>query len=192
MTTNELQSKTIDWLRFPLAVAVVFIHSGASSFAYMQRIDFSSLSGMEIYRLIGSWGAIVLPGIAVPCFFMFSGFLFFLKIKTWNKSVYTNKIKSRFKTLIIPYLLWNLITVFVNMVQSFIKMDGSIWIFLNDLYDKGLGRIFWDFGDLGGTNLLGWVVPGDCPYLVSMWFLKNLIIITLLSPLVYYFIKLRQ
>ncbi|MDR1895717.1 MAG: acyltransferase [Prevotellaceae bacterium] len=185
---NELQSKTIDWLRFPLAIAVVFIHMNIV--VDMQGIDYSSLSGHDIYTVSVALVSHVLANIAVPCFFMFSGFLFFYKTE-WNKKVYLNKIKSRTKTLIIPYVLWNIIAVFIFATLKLIKMDGSIAIYLKDLYDNGLCRIFWNYSVWGEheTNMLGWLIPHYGPYLVPLWFLRDLIIMVFLSPLVYWFVK---
>lgn len=38
-----------------------------------------------------------------------SGYLFFKNLEYWNNQEYVKKIKSRFWTLFIPYILWNLI-----------------------------------------------------------------------------------
>src|SRR4051812_4625301 len=45
--------------------------------------------------------------IAVPLFFMLSGFLFFLNIKG-TRNEFWNKIKKRGRTLLIPFLFWSL------------------------------------------------------------------------------------
>jgi surface polysaccharide O-acyltransferase-like enzyme len=189
MTTNELQSKTINWLRFPLVIAVVFIHM--NPVVDMQQVCYSSLSGMDIYSIVGALVSHVLTGIAVPCFFMFSGFFFFYKTEKWNRSVYLKKLKSRFTTLVVPYLLWNLIPIFISATAKTIKMDGSIWIYFNGLYDKGLWRIFWNYCEWGSTdtNILGWLMPCYGPYLLPLWFLRDLIIMVFLTPLIYYFVK---
>jgi len=42
MNEMELQSKTIDWLRFPLAIAVVFIHM--NPVVNMQLIDYQNIT----------------------------------------------------------------------------------------------------------------------------------------------------
>jgi fucose 4-O-acetylase-like acetyltransferase len=53
----------------------------------------------------------VLGGIAVPLFFFISGFLFFLNIENFNLQSYGNKLQTRGKTLLIPYLFWNLFAI---------------------------------------------------------------------------------
>ena len=48
-----LQSQTIDWLRFPLAVAVVFIHSFGYPLTYtLPALNIHSFSGMDVYNVI--------------------------------------------------------------------------------------------------------------------------------------------
>ena len=65
----ELQSKTIDWLRFPLSVAVVYIHM--CPIVDMKTIDYLSITGNDIYSIIATLISETLARIAVPCFFMF-------------------------------------------------------------------------------------------------------------------------
>jgi surface polysaccharide O-acyltransferase-like enzyme len=186
---DELQSKTIDWLRFPLVIGVVFIHM--HPFVDMRGVNFLSFSSSDFYCIVGTWGSYVVTTIAVPCFFMFSGYLFFYKIAKWNKAIYLKKIKSRTKTLVVPYLLWNLILIFIYAALKLKKMDGSIWTFFNDLYDNGLWRILWNYNEWGSTNtnILGWIIPSYGPYHLHLWFLRDLIIMVFFSPLVYYFAK---
>jgi hypothetical protein len=50
-TPQLLQSETIAWLRFPLVICVVFIHSfGLPDTVNMQEINYFALSGMDIYN----------------------------------------------------------------------------------------------------------------------------------------------
>jgi peptidoglycan/LPS O-acetylase OafA/YrhL len=79
-----LQSETIDWLRFPLVIFVVFIHSfGLPRTVNMQDINYSALSGMDIYNIIRVMCTNVVTHICNYCFFIFSGFLFFYRIDKW-------------------------------------------------------------------------------------------------------------
>jgi len=188
-TEEELLSKTIDWLRFPLIILVVFIHM--NPVVNMQAIHYSSLSGSDIYCIISACVSHVFAGIAVPCFFVFSGFLFFYKLKEWNKNIYLKKIKSRVHTLIIPYLLWNLIAILAYATMKIIKLDGSVWLFFNDLMDKGVLKVFWNYYEWGSsnTNILGQIIPYYGPFDIPLWFLRDLIVSVTLSPLIYYFVK---
>jgi hypothetical protein len=189
----SLQSETIDWLRFPLVICVVFIHNfGLPEMVNMQAVNYFALSGVDIYNIIRVLVRKI-ASICNPCFFLFSGFLFFLNINQWNKGVYFKKLKSRIKTLLIPYILWNLINVLIRPLVivggRFIKRDGD-WgrfsLFFNELFDKGVWSIFWHYNTWGtGTNILGWSRPSMGPFSIPMWFLQTLIVLSLLTPVIY-------
>ena len=84
VTSNKLAYETIDYLRFPLVIFVIFIHSfGLPETVNLQEIDFSHFSGIDIYNVI----RIIVREIALICnsgFFLFSGYLFFINIDVWN------------------------------------------------------------------------------------------------------------
>lgn len=74
---KKLQSSVIDWLRFPLAIAVVFIHSfGAYPFD-LDTLHSGPFTGMSIYNWIRICFSHVFTHIAVPTFYVISGYLFF-------------------------------------------------------------------------------------------------------------------
>lgn len=100
----------------PMAVLVVFIHFNlaknsitANGIEYIQ--DYPAWFDFVV-TLISS----VLSGIAIPLFFFFSGFLFF-KDSEFSLTVYIHKLRSRAKTLLIPYLMWNFIAILNNIVK---------------------------------------------------------------------------
>ena len=64
-----LQSQTIDWLRFPLAVAVVFIHSFGYPLTYtLPALNIHSFSGMDVYNVIDVYKR---QDIAIICLIYF-------------------------------------------------------------------------------------------------------------------------
>jgi fucose 4-O-acetylase-like acetyltransferase len=194
-TANNLQSETIDWLRFPLVIFVILIHSFGLP-VNLTEINYSAISGMDIYNVIRIFIREI-AGICNSVFFLFSGYLFFSNINMFNKETYTKKLKSRIKTLLVPYILWNIICVIIRFVSIWggriIKKDGD-WerftIFFNELLDKGIWDIFWHYNTWGDrTNILGWSMPGMGPFSVPMWFLQTLIILTIMSPIIYLICK---
>ncbi|MDR1172424.1 MAG: acyltransferase [Bacteroidales bacterium] len=184
MTNEELQSKTINWLRFPLIAMVVLAHTVTDDDTlreYVSLIDYKHLSGMDVSNLTRFLLSAVVPYVIVPCFFMFSGFLFFYKTKNvWNRNIYLGKIKSRIKTLLIPYLLWNIIPVALVALLAFMKFDGSLRSIMNELQEKGILKIFWNYYHEAFVSY---------PYNAPLWYVRDLIIVALCSPLVYYFVK---
>jgi hypothetical protein len=151
---------------------------------------------MDIYNIIRT----VVRKIALvcnPCFFIFSGYLFFANIDRFNKQVYATKIRTRVSTLLIPYLLWNIIYVAVDVARVYGKQiltnDGE-WatMFIKELFDKGIWNIFWHYTTWGenSVNILGWPMPAVGPFSVPLWFLQSLIILTfVLSPIIYLICK---
>ena len=182
----ELQSKTINWLRFPFAVLVIFIHLNYN-YAYTPNSDNPFLNPNSYYKLIRT-----IAGISVPCFYMFSGYLFFNKLKEWNKTVYFTKIKTRLRTLVLPYILFSIVSIVLHILLKILKADGSAYPFLNDLF-KNWYNIFWNYRtwtfDVDNINMFGDPLPLYAPYVLSLWFLRDLIVMVFISPIVYYLLK---
>lgn len=172
METNwkEQQSKTIDALRFPMAVAVVMLHHGVTLME-------SATGPLRSLCIIFQEG---LCRLAVPCFFFISGYLFFNKLQEWSWSEWTRKIKSRGKTLLIPYLLWNLIAFFAYWAYAQAQGDG---ISLQQHFQNNGGlRLFW--GTNGDIPLGVRSAPCDQP----LWFIRDLMVFTLFTPFIHLFL----
>ena len=92
---EELQSKTISFLRFPLIVGVVFIHSMFKSVIF-NGVDVMQTGSFPFYTTIAYLFSEILARIAVPLFFFISGFLFFYKTP-FNTHFYIQKFQ-RFLT----------------------------------------------------------------------------------------------
>lgn len=105
--------KTFDYLKFPLAVLVVYLHGhitnttvGDTSFNYnVFNYPFYGNISYIISELIGY--------LAVPTFFVISGYLFFNglleKEGFMEKEKYVGKLSRRCKTLLVPFVLWNIL-----------------------------------------------------------------------------------
>lgn len=77
MTNQELQSRAIDVMRFPLAVMVVAIHTYFNESLNLRGTEIP-FTGEWAHELI-TFFSIVLTDAAVPAFFVISGYLFFMK-----------------------------------------------------------------------------------------------------------------
>jgi Acyltransferase family. len=178
---EELLSKTIELLRFPLAVAVVFIHIVCMNNIDIKLLHENPLSGESIYIFIVICFTKVLPLIAVPTFFMISGYLFFFKLKNWNIDVYLGKLKKRVFSLLIPYLLWNILFVLSEYIIYGIT-GKDISIITRTYSDKGWYSIFFC-----ATPSVGDII--STPVNTPLWFIRDLIVMVILSPIVYILIK---
>lgn len=161
-------SNTIAWLRFPLIFLIIMLHCYS-----VQRIE----GEHEIFFKAVYPFALWLGETGVPGFFFISGFLFFL-----SKKSYTEKLRSRFHTLFIPYVLWNLLLLLLYVIAYAFGHPQDIngkniveYSFIDYL------RLFWDRGSYDNGNF----VPILCP----LWYIRNLIIMSILSPLLCYLIR---
>lgn len=192
---DSLQSQVIDWLRFPLAVAVVFIHtSGTPPIDDVSLLHADPFSAMNLYNWLRICLSHTLTAIAVPTFFVISGFLLFRKWQCWDKQLYVKKMKSRFRTLVVPYLCWNAIAILLIVglkIGAFLvkgKPLSNIPLFFEE---NGFLRLFWcnNVWSEHRINWLGMSTPMSGPIDLPLWFLRDLIVVTALTPLFYWFFK---
>ncbi len=189
MNPTQLQSSTIDLLRFPLAIMVIFIHMNPKVINFLEA-DFNLISGHGIYNLIGIVCSHTLTSIAVPTFFLISGFLFFVNFPKWSWEGYRSKLKSRLKTLVIPYFLWNaipFILIVISMLAGILLKGNSTDGVYTFITEKSW-HIFYDCHEWGTTriNWLGENLRMTGPLDLPLWFLRDLIIVTILTPVIYY------
>ena len=99
-------SKKLRVLKSFLILLIVLIHSATSTG------NFGASPGDSIAHYCNTYiQSFVVDGIsaiAVPLFFLVSGYLFFLNFKP-EKSFFIEKINKRTRTILIPYLLYSLI-----------------------------------------------------------------------------------
>lgn len=187
----KILSTTIEVLRFPLALAVIFIHMGPS---VVNLIDakFSLFTHEGLYNLIGIVFSHVLTHIAVPCFFLISGFLFFLNFRKWSWLEYRRKMKSRLTTLFIPYMLWNVTPWLLAIIRIGVKnaLGSNTFTQLGEyLTDYNINVLYNCHQWSGSTNWLGKHLFMTAPYDLPLWFLRDLIFMSILTPIIFFFIK---
>ena len=186
-----LQSRVIDTLRFPLAIAVIFIHNSPKT---TNLIDFSQplLSAEGLFNTIVILISHVLTNIAVPTFFVISGLLFFINIDRFDRQSYLKKIKSRTYTLFIPYILWNLLPALLMIGAKLLKTAfiGTPLSEITDYFSTIDWHIFFNSTHWGekGTDWLGNHLLSTGPGNLPLWFLRDLIVMTILTPVIYFFV----
>lgn len=157
------QYDIIRQLRFPMIVLVTFAHSyGRVDDSY--SLLFSDFNTYEFLKLLVSQ---TLVKVAVPVFFIISGFLFFANVNEWNLTVYKQKMLRRAKTLLLPYLIWNLLMA--------IKLKAFSWSMFWAYISKAGMQMDW----LGCKNWM--TAPANMP----LWFLRDLMVVSLLTPIIY-------
>lgn len=169
MNYNDFER--IDCLRFPLVLFVVFLH------AY-PHIDTSLLSSVELY-FIRDFITNGISRLSVPIFFCMSGFLFF-KGEPYGISLYKIKLKSRLKSVVIPFLLWNSIVFSVFYIVYSIPSLSSFSSGANNYIGLSFIEVLKKIFGLGET-----------PASYQLWFLRDLIYFILISPFIYLIVSRR-
>jgi len=114
---NDLDSKVIHTIRFPLICLVVCVHSFSFIKGWnINDLDLYNMSGADFYSLFCITFSMTLAHIAVPTFFLISGFLFVKGLEKWNRTVYKGKLNKRVYSLLIPYLIWNTFYVVTKVI----------------------------------------------------------------------------
>ena len=171
---EKRQSTLIKAMRFPLIVLVVFSHSlGFQHF----HIDLS-LEGWNIYHFFSEMISHNLCKIAVCWFFVFAGYFFFLNVpeEGFSSKWLIEKWKRRIWTLLIPYIIWNI----MPLVAGFIKNNLFFWLGIQEI-GYAPSALISDFKPLS-RFLLG---PANYP----LWFMRDLMIMCLLAPILYAIFK---
>lgn len=183
---GEILSGTIVLMRLPLVLAVIFIHAlGTPDFV---QPYWNTFSGMDAFNWLRVCCSLVLPTIAVPCFFLISGFLFFRNVETWNARTYLGKMRSRLRSLVVPYVLWNLVALLVFSGPAFRGLLAGKGIDFLELWNaQGGWHAFWDVHVFSEDvrDWLGRRVVSSGPVLAPLWFLRDLICVSLASPVIY-------
>lgn len=194
MDNQKIQSCTFDLIRLPLMQLIIFIHC-VSRYGPVSAIP-SSFSGWEsVYDICFIFFTDILARVSLPTFFLMSGYLFFANFCNWSWSRYGEKLKSRVHTLLIPYLLWNFGTILMRIFHI-IRRNG--WTIesvrkVEQWYDAkgGLLHLFWDCHTIGGPKVdaLGFEYYSKTPCCVPMWFLQDLMVMSIIAPIIYWLLK---
>ena len=174
---DALTSRVVSFLRFPLIVAVIGIH--CNLLVKNPELETRSVFYFLVYITMK------LVCIAVPLFFFISGFLFF-KEGTFDLVLYKKKIKSRIHTVLIPYLLWNIIYFLMLGIMQLIKPD-TLFILHKHITDFRWQDYLWIFWDI--SQITGLADDQRACLVGAFWFLQCLFILFLLSPIIYYIIR---
>lgn len=115
---------------------------------------------------------------------MISGYLFYIGIQG-HKEEFLKKWRKRISSLVIPYIIWNVIFAVFHFVFKVKKHEYGLFDFFQYLDDKGWYHIFWDSSPRAGQT----GAPEDMP----LWFLRDLIVVVfILSPIIYRLLKSKQ
>lgn len=156
--------KKIIWFTFAFSILVVWTHSfNAELFMGATK------AGDRIYEIESFFGETAAQ-IAVPGFFMLSGYLFYRNF-TWKKL--GSKWKSRIRSVLVPYLLWNGLYYLGYVIGSHLPAVGDL---------MGKGVIPFRLETLADAVIRH-------TYLYVFWYLSQLICLIALAPVLYGVLK---
>lgn len=171
LSSKSETSRVLSFLRLPLAVLVVFIHTSFPS----------DKNDLAFY--IGTFLSQELASIAVPAFFLISGYLFFAKSDRFGWREYSESMRKKSISLAVPYFLWIAI-VFYGY--------GALTGFTNNPSPSDFYRIFWANGDgFMATSIFGYrfSILSSPGAMGVLWFIRDLMVVMLLTPVFWWIAK---
>ena len=142
-------SNKIRVLSFLSMILIVMLHANVMEISIGQSRYIQKTMTEEITR------------IAVPLFFLISGYLFFIHCDG-SRTFFLKKMRRRVRSLVVPYLI---LTILGGVVLFIAKKEDSLWYSIID-------------------SIL--ISP---KFFYQLWFAHDLIIMSFLSPLFYLFLK---
>lgn len=148
-----------------LMIMVVRIHANYCAYPGISQLD------MFIFNFFSSG----YNKFAVPMFFCISGYLFARNITCWKDCA---KLKKKVRTLVIPYILWNLI-----FAMYYVVMDIIPGVSQCNNHPKAITHLFHEplFSALSDLFIK--------PFAYQLWFLRDLIAMFVFAPLLWWIAK---
>lgn len=176
---TSILSRTIDVLRFPIILGVVAEH------AFFPAPSQEACPVFDTTRFLLS--DVTTEVIPPPLFFLVSAMLFFWGVNKWTSKSYLGKIGKRARTLLIPYIFWNLLIIGVLFIgQSYFP----------DLAGKEAAPVsgysvsdwLWSFWDTSRGTAYASATVGDPAYF-PFWFIRDVMVLFVLSPIIWFLVK---
>lgn len=166
---NEYLSKKLSFLSLISMIAVVFVHAYNYTDTFLQPHTIIT-EGLHPIACIQYAVSNAATRFAVPMFFMISGFLFFFG-KEFGMSFYVKQVKKRCRSVLSVFVIFSVISFIVCHVIFKFTGEGVI-----GMIDERITKSFW-------------YVIFQNPFAFQLWFLAQLFIMCIVSPVIYFFIK---
>lgn len=159
-------SRVLAMLRWPLAMCIVAVHWFANADSALDTLRPDAV--WPISAAVANTVRVFLSDNGVGSFFFISGFLFFAG-GNMSRRRYVGKLRKRVDTLLIPYLLWNILTV------------AWLWAhqlpLMRDIF-PGSAHYSFDF-----FSFIHGMLFAPVPHNANLWFIRELMTCVLLVPL---------
>lgn len=143
---DTVLSNKIRVLGFLCAVMVVFRHA-----LNLQAFGIDSLGNS--YTAFVENGVSKVTEIAVPYFFLVSGF-FFLRKTYYGKGEYWEMFRKKFRTLFIPFLFWNIVGCVPLLIMHQFVYENNWWMYGLQILNSNWSGVLWYVRDIMTIMLL--------------------------------------
>ncbi|MCM1070151.1 MAG: acyltransferase [[Clostridium] fimetarium] len=170
-------SATLDFARFPMIMGILVIHCYLVAGPDGDAVPAPARDVMYL-------GSQVLSRLCVPLFFAISGFLFFYRKDPDAPGFYPAQWRKRVSGLLVPYLLWNVLAFGWLLLKA-----GPLERFFPNMagVDLSAGKFllsFWEFSYTGEPSVPQFYEPASSPADFPLWFIRDLMVLVLLTPLI--------
>lgn len=166
MRETQFRNK-ITWFSFAFSLLVIWVHSYNAAL----YLGDTSLAADMVSRIERGLGEGV-GQIAVPGFFMISGYLFYRNC-TWDKIA--SKLKRRVRSVLVPYIVWNFLYYLGYVIASRLPWLGQV-----------VGKGVIPFNLLAAVDAII-----HYTYNYVFWYLFQLVLLILLAPVLYPVLRMK-
>lgn len=159
-TSNIFFHNKVTILNIFLTFVIVILHSNP-----LNRIG---INNYDSYLLV--YSIEVFAQLGVPMFFFISAMLFYKSLSAMSKI--KSKLKTRIRSLVIPYILWNIIFVGIYWTMTHISFIASM---------MNMPPV--------PSDVVGILLSIINSEYTVLWFVKDLIVFCLMSPIFYVMLK---
>lgn len=172
---DKAEIRRLQILRFPLILSVIFFHGYDNSISMagaptttLVNIDDWAVT-LQLFIAKGLWG------IRIPILLIIAGYLLFKGLDN-QPSSYFSKLRNRVRSLLVPLVLWNSITLLIIFAAQSHPESAKYFS----------GRTPWSapIADFDIPQLLNAIFGLETsPLNYPTWFLRDLFLMCLLAPL---------
>lgn len=178
MNSRPKKSKAIACLRAPLIVGVVMLHANLFNLVTQWTGEAPKWPGWLIFYFRNIVNVLFPSCVAI--FFLLSGYFFFTGEQPKKIFYFKEKWRSRVRTLLVPYILWNSIALLLFYVKSSNLLGGLSMQSGEEFSVVKYLSGYWAF-----------YYSGDIPVNGPLWFVRDLMVVSLLAPLLYWLLRNR-
>lgn len=169
-TIDKKESRQIMCLRAICVIMVILLHQYAGDVDQAAFAISGNIAENELLRAVQYVISRIISSSAVPLFFLMSSVLLYAKEFTWK-----DNMKKKTKSLIIPYFIWITLYIIVYFVGQTFSLTSRF--FANS------GRYV---SQMNAADFLAAYtgIGGSALFVNALWFLRDLIIMNALAPVI--------